>query len=50
MWNYTLSRDKLTLGVSLIFGIFQYLARLPLSCQTTDLIWNWKVLKRLKGQ
>ena len=20
--------------------------RLPLSCQTTDLIWNWKVLKR----
>jgi hypothetical protein len=28
----------------------QYSIRLPLSCQTTDLIWNWKVLKRLKNQ
>ena len=24
--------------------------RLPLPCQATDLIWNWKVLKQPKNQ
>jgi hypothetical protein len=28
----------------------KYSIRLPMSCQTNDLIWNWKVLRRPKNE